>query len=166
MRSTVGISLLEQERRRRGLSNADLAEQMAVSHSSISQVERGLQRPSDSFKRKAAAVLDVSVEELWPTYFLVVESTLRGVGIRGVDGRLVAYTDQETAERAAAATGGLVCGADAGLIATLLGVVEAEVPDHVRVDPSPSETGDGAAPARKRAVDTSEGLGTARHDRE
>ncbi len=58
-------ALLREERRAAGLSQRELAERAKVSNAYLSQVERGLYRPSAQVLKSIADALQVSVESMY-----------------------------------------------------------------------------------------------------
>ncbi len=57
-------SKLREVRRRRMLTQAELAERAGTTEATINRLENGLQRPRIGTVRRLAAVLDVAAEEL------------------------------------------------------------------------------------------------------
>lgn len=139
MKTTIGI--LEVERRRRGLTATALAEQMGISRSALSQVERGAQRPSEPFKEKAAKALGLSVSKLWPEYWFLALVRPSGVSIWAAKGKTVVFTNKRRAARfASAAPHQLdVCGpAPPAFFALVHGLSEDQIPGELMVDPDPA----------------------------
>lgn len=102
MLRALGVSKLEKERRRRGLTAADLADSMGVGRSDLSRVENGWLIPSPAFREKAAKALGLSPQELFPEYFFLAHSDRAGVHLVGVDGRTLAFSTKRRAAEAAA----------------------------------------------------------------
>ena len=137
----VGISNLERQRRRRGLTATDLAARMGVSRSWLSQVERGWLAPSDTFKSKAAAALATAIEELFPEFIFLTVSDVTGVRLLTLGDRTLVFTTERLANAAVRRLGaalGTVSRrgpAPLGFFATLYGVPEEEVVGSLQVNP-------------------------------
>ncbi len=154
----TGISILERERRRRGLTALDLGERMGVSRSAVSQVERAWLRPSDAFKEKAAKALGLDVQRLFPAlWFLTTESFL-GTNLVGPDGRMLAFTSGEAAAEAARLISGCcerrvsaLGPAPVAFFALMHGEDEDEVVGRLNVDPELGELPLGSPRSEKPA---------------
>lgn len=133
------ISVLERERRRQGLTATDLAARMGVSASTLSQVERGRLLPTTEFKERTASALGVALDQLFPTYFVLVAED-RGLRLAGSDGRAFVFNSKSAAKRAAKVLSARVEGpVPIGYIATLLGISEVEAVERVRLEPAAGE---------------------------
>ena len=130
-----GYTLLGDARRRAGLGQLELASRARVSRSLLSSVERGSARPSEGLKARIAEALARSVDELWPTWWVL------GAGgspahLEERLGRVAAWTSRERAEAAAEESGGQVLGPVTPTeLAPLLDVVQADVPARLLIDP-------------------------------
>jgi transcriptional regulator with XRE-family HTH domain len=87
------ITILEVERRRRGLSATELARRMQVAKSTISAIERRRRAPSSRFKARAAAVLGIDVGDLWPHFFTLVRDVGDQSRLRAGD-KLIAFSSR------------------------------------------------------------------------
>ena len=170
---TVGMGLLERERRRRGLSATELAKQMGVSRSTISQVERGSQQASHSFQEKAASALAVDANDLWPEWWVLVPTERASEALEllhATTGSIIAFTTERGAARAAATLRNrgvteLMPREPIGptALAVLFGISEDETHERLAIDlPANALNVEGAAPAKSRAVRRPSG-GAARH---
>jgi transcriptional regulator with XRE-family HTH domain len=133
------ISLLERERRRKGLTAAVLATRMGASPSTISQIERGRLAPTAELKKRAATALGVSVDALFPAFFVLCSRQPAGLLLVGVSGRVFAFGSKRRAEKAAKKAAAEVHGPlPIAHIALLLGVTEIEAAESLLVDPAAS----------------------------
>jgi transcriptional regulator with XRE-family HTH domain len=135
------ITILELERRRRGLSATELARHMRVAKSTISAIERGRREPSPKFKAGAAAVLEVDVADLWPQFFTLTRDLGDQRRLRS-GGKVVAFSSRRAA-RSAASQLGMLTGAavsvrgplSAEALASETGVFPGEVHTELVLDP-------------------------------
>jgi transcriptional regulator with XRE-family HTH domain len=100
------ITILEVERRRRGLSATELARRMKVAKSTVSAIERQRREPSSTFKISAAAALGVDVRDLWPEFFALAREPGDDGLLRAGD-KLIAYSSRTRARSAASHLGKL-----------------------------------------------------------
>jgi transcriptional regulator with XRE-family HTH domain len=150
-----GVSQLERERRRRGLTATDLAELMGVSRSYLSRVEHGWLAPSAAFKQKASEALGTSVQELFPEFFFLSRADGAGVQVVGPGGRTLAFSTKRRATAAArqlserlAAPLEVVGPAPLRFFALMHGVEEDEVLGWLEVDPDDLSDANGGQKAR------------------
>ncbi len=97
---TGEVSRLEENRRLAGHTVSGLARLIGVSHATVSQIERGVMKPSKRFRERASKVLGVPEHILFPGMSLLVAFlAIVAAAMFEVDDRLVLGVD-EAAKRA------------------------------------------------------------------
>lgn len=60
----MNINLIEVERKKRNLTQDELAKVLGVKHNTISQYENGIRKPKGKIAKKLAVILEIPIEDI------------------------------------------------------------------------------------------------------